>query len=41
MPTPEEEKTWAAERDAMIKATYGTFASNVGAPMAAPTKERG
>ncbi len=41
VPTPEEEKTWAADRDAMIKATYGTFASNVGAPMAAPTKERG
>lgn len=32
VPTPAEEKAWAAERDAMIKATYGTFASNTGAP---------
>src|SRR4051812_32711631 len=25
-PTPQEEKAWGEERDAMVKATYGTFA---------------
>ncbi len=26
VPTPEQDKAWTAERDAMIKATYGSFA---------------
>jgi hypothetical protein len=41
VPTPEEEKAWQAERDAMIKATYGSFATNVGGVAPVKTDGRG
>lgn len=38
VPTPAEEKAWAAERDAMIKATYGSFAQITQVADAPPKK---
>ena len=40
VPTPSEEKAWAAERDEMIKATYGSF-TQITHTAGAPPKKNG